>query len=162
MLFFLPKLYCQFWQWWTDPVSTKAEDFFTTRMGGCRFVPSRLLETIRHKWYQTGSKYWWFTRVWRLGFFGPIFYNPGMGSKIAVGLNDGYKNVGKWYSVLEHGHCNLDKMPIINISIPGSSKTRGDGDGSQVSRDHVYHSSLWVPCRWPWPMSRGMTGRPIF
>ncbi len=22
-------------------------------------------------WYQAGSKYWWFTRVWRLGFYGP-------------------------------------------------------------------------------------------
>ncbi len=33
---------------------------------GCRFVPSTFSETIRHRWYQKGSKYWWFTRVWRL------------------------------------------------------------------------------------------------
>ena len=33
---------------------------------GCRFVPSTFSETIRHRWYQKGSKYWWFIRVWRL------------------------------------------------------------------------------------------------
>ena len=29
-----------------------------------RFVPYTCSETIRHR-YQAGSKYWWFTRVWR-------------------------------------------------------------------------------------------------
>ncbi len=26
---------------------------------GCRFVPYTCSETIRHRWYQKGSKYWW-------------------------------------------------------------------------------------------------------
>ncbi len=32
---------------------------------GCRFVPYTFSETSRHRWYQKGSKYWCFTRVWR-------------------------------------------------------------------------------------------------
>ena len=37
---------------------------------GCRFVPYTFSETIRHRWYQAGSKYWCFTRVWL------CIYNP--------------------------------------------------------------------------------------
>ena len=33
---------------------------------GCRFVPYTFSETIRHRWYQARSKYWCFTRLWRL------------------------------------------------------------------------------------------------
>ena len=32
---------------------------FLVREQGCRFVPYTFSETIHHRWYQAGSKYWW-------------------------------------------------------------------------------------------------------
>ena len=39
---------------------------FCRLIRGCRFVPYTFSDSIRHRWYQAGSRYWWVPRVWRL------------------------------------------------------------------------------------------------
>ena len=62
-----------------ETVPAKLRESFQPKMAvvsqGCRFVPDTFSETIRHRWYQAGSKYWCFTRVWQLDETGQI-YDP--------------------------------------------------------------------------------------
>ena len=39
---------------------------FCRLIRGCRFVPYTNSDSIRHRWYQAGSRYWWVPRVWKL------------------------------------------------------------------------------------------------
>ncbi len=48
---------------------TRAADSYGMVYHQCyRFVPTFSETFRRHRWYQDGSKYWWFTRVWWLWF----------------------------------------------------------------------------------------------
>ena len=58
---------------------------------GCRFVPYTFSETIRHRWYQAGCKYWCFTRVWL------CIYNPEVDpSKTPLIINPGQTPSKSW------------------------------------------------------------------
>ena len=51
----------------------KKIEYVKTR--GCRFVPRTCSETIRHRWYQSWSKYWWIPHSLASSLKGQI-YNP--------------------------------------------------------------------------------------
>ena len=41
------------------PIFRGYVSFRECKLPGCRFVPYTFSETIRHRWYPSGSKYWW-------------------------------------------------------------------------------------------------------